>query len=493
MLVRGRSTVNVHAGAWVEVGDRHVVEGAWSGDYDAGDFTTAHVFSGTGLRTTSEGLVLATPTDTLQPLYLLYAEDRLFCSNSLAFLLAAADDDVDPDYPHYDLDLITIMFGLRRYRRTLPTRAGQTIRLYYHANVVVTRTLETRVVAKAGPPPFGSFGAYRTFLSDTIARVVANAVASGRRQRYRSLATVSSGYDSPACAVLARAAGCEETVTFRRARADFATQEDSGRTIAEYLGLRVTEFDADAYRHRSDFPEVEFCVAGGGEDVVMSVLEDSLRARLLFTGYHGDKVWSRINHDVGPHIVRGDASGCSLAEFRLRVGFLNVAVPFAGAVGHPSIHGISNSAEMHPWSLPDTAYDRPIPRRIVEEAGVPRALFGQVKKAVTMPYQRAEGVNPQLEEVMSPISHAAFASFAAARPLFKGFVDRATYATLHGLYRLNDRALESYALNRLATRVGRPLPKGPWMPWRYGKERAPHSLVFHWAMQRLRPRYLTLR
>jgi len=51
--------------AWVETGDRHVVEGAWSGDYDAGAFTTAHVFSGTGWRTRSEGLVLATPTDTL--------------------------------------------------------------------------------------------------------------------------------------------------------------------------------------------------------------------------------------------------------------------------------------------------------------------------------------------------------------------------------------------------------------------------------------------
>ena len=35
---------------------------------------------------------------------------------------------------------------------------------------------------------------------------------------------------------------------------------------------------------------------------------------------------------------------------------------------------------MKPWVL-GTDYDRPIPRRILEERGVPRAAFGQVKRA----------------------------------------------------------------------------------------------------------------
>ena len=35
---------------------------------------------------------------------------------------------------------------------------------------------------------------------------------------------------------------------------------------------------------------------------------------------------------------------------------------------------------MRPWSI-GGAYDRPIPRRIAEEAGVPRDLFGQNKMA----------------------------------------------------------------------------------------------------------------
>lgn len=37
---------------------------------------------------------------------------------------------------------------------------------------------------------------------------------------------------------------------------------------------------------------------------------------------------------------------------------------------------------MAAWSLRGTAYNRPIYRRVVEEAGVPRELFGMEKKAI---------------------------------------------------------------------------------------------------------------
>jgi len=41
--------------------------------------------------------------------------------------------------------------------------------------------------------------------------------------------------------------------------------------------------------------------------------------------------------------------------------------------------------EMAPWRL-GSDYDRPIPRRILEEAGIPRQLFGTRKKAVVETY-----------------------------------------------------------------------------------------------------------
>ena len=40
---------------------------------------------------------------------------------------------------------------------------------------------------------------------------------------------------------------------------------------------------------------------------------------------------------------------------------------------------------MRPWRL-DNSYDRPIPRRIAESAGLSRESFGMVKKAVTKHY-----------------------------------------------------------------------------------------------------------
>jgi hypothetical protein len=78
-----------------------------------------------------------------------------------------------------------------------------------------------------------------------------------------------------------------------------------------------------------------------------------------------------------------------LTEFRMRVGFLNASVPFFGCTRHPEIHAISTSVEMSPWSV-GGSYDRPIPRRIAEEAGVPRDAFGVSKEAVARPYLRGE-------------------------------------------------------------------------------------------------------
>ena len=64
----------------------------------------------------------------------------------------------------------------------------------------------------------------------------------------------------------------------------------------------------------------------------------------------------------------------------------------------PAIHRIANSPEMDPWRI-NPGYDRPIARRIAEERGVPRSMFGQVKmgSVVLFPSPRLPQ-NPQLRE-----------------------------------------------------------------------------------------------
>jgi hypothetical protein len=53
------------------------------------------------------------------------------------------------------------------------------------------------------------------------------------------------------------------------------------------------------------------------------------------------------------------------------------------------IHALSNSTELATWDLPGD-YSRPICRRIVEAAGVPRESFGMSKKASTNLFRQGE-------------------------------------------------------------------------------------------------------
>ena len=81
-------------------------------------------------------------------------------------------------------------------------------------------------------------------------------------------------------------------------------------------------------------------------------------------------------------IRRGDLGGHGMGELRLALGFVQLPLPFMGARQKADIVRITESSEMDPWRL-GNAYDRPIPRRIAEEAGVPRHLFGQSKDGLS--------------------------------------------------------------------------------------------------------------
>lgn len=106
----------------------------------------------------------------------------------------------------------------------------------------------------------------------------------------------------------------------------------------------------------------------------MLAMETDLRRSVFFTGFHGGRVWDIHGHP--DELLRSnDMSGASMNEFRLRVDFVHVPAPFIGAHRHPKIVEIGNSDAMKRWSI-GTDYDRPIPRRIAEDAGVPRAAFG---------------------------------------------------------------------------------------------------------------------
>ena len=134
-------------------------------------------------------------------------------------------------------------------------------------------------------------------------------------------------------------------------------------------------------------------------DECLRAPDEMLAGRLVLTGFHGDKIWDR-HEEAKPDLVRGDSSGASLGEFRLRVGFLHIPVPMLAFRAHARIKSIGGKADMIPFRT-YTKYDRPVPRRIAEEAGVPGHLFGQKKAAAATLTFNLEEVAPTLFRMLT--------------------------------------------------------------------------------------------
>lgn len=483
LLAPGTYGVQLWAGDGIEVRGERFFEGAWSGPFAGAQFLEAQTFTGSGGEAEPSGLRLACPTHTLAAVYFARYASGVYCANSLELLLAFARDELLEEYPYYDLDLMTVILGLRRYQKSIPSKSsiGGIFRSL-HANLFINREGRSTEQQKSRPPRFRTFQDYADFLSREVEAIATNASNSDRRFTYRLLATVSSGYDSACASALARRAGCEEAVTLA-SRPDGSNSDDSGEPVARSLGMTVESYDPTSYRFRTDMPEIEFISTGlGADDISFVALEQRLPGRLLLTGFHGDKVWSRDASYASPWIERGDPSGGSMENFRHRVGYYHLPVPFIGCTRQREINEISNSKEMLPWSLSGRDYDRPIPRRIVETAGVAREAFGQEKRVVALPYQTTSGQNPALERFLSETSLRSFREFVGqkARPWQRR---KPLHRWLHRAYRLNERVIHSPKLLAVAGRVGVRLPHYPLVPWRYSRALSEHSDIFQWAMR----------
>ncbi|HXV87318.1 MAG TPA: hypothetical protein VD793_11485 [Gemmatimonadales bacterium] len=381
----GQAHVLVLHGPRVETCPDWFAEAVWAGSYPAGDFDRTDLVFGSGGRLRGDSVVFVPSGTTVDRLQVLARAGGYLVSNSLACLLEAAHADLDPVYPHYYRDFSSITRGLGRGAHSLSTSAGPVSLEYFHN----LRWKGSALHHEPKPQPardFSSFARYRAFLDRTLELLSANLQSADRRHRYRLLGTLSSGYDSPTIAVLARPHGLSEVLSFRSACAGCA---DDGQVLGSILGLRVYTVARDAWRHTM-VPEAPFLAADAkGEDVYFAGAEAMLAGRVLLTGFHGDKMWDRDTTALGDNIVRGDQSGLSLTEYRLRVGFLHCPLAFAGVRQVRDVNAISRSPELKPWDVTGS-YSRPICRRIVEDAGVPRHAFGVAKRASSVLFFRRE-------------------------------------------------------------------------------------------------------
>jgi len=113
-------------------------------------------------------------------------------------------------------------------------------------------------------------------------------------------------------------------------------------------------------------------------------IEKQCSAGVVFNGYQGDSVWD-INIQekfLNRNLMRSRNMGFC-GEMRLKSGCIMVPVPGLLSTQVQDIVKISRSPEMAGWRL-NNNYDRPIPRRISETAGVKRHHFGMKKNYIAI-------------------------------------------------------------------------------------------------------------
>lgn len=346
--------VRAHCGPQIEISRHGFFEGCWTGDFPDFDFDRADYVFGTGIRIRDGSPVFVPPSHTLDALYVWLHPGGYCVSNSLAFLCEYAG--VDLPYAAYCRRFASVVLGIERYRQQIYRNArGSLHRIVCDPFSVVGGALrpDRRDVSRH----FVDFAAYRAHLADVLRRASENAAHPDRKRTYTPLATCSTGYDSSACAVLTAEIGGRTAITFGT---DRTGKTDSGRAVGSCLGLEVEELPG----HAGDWvanglAEVEFCASGlSGDDIVFLQAENRLRHRLLITRFHGDSVWD-LEKPAGTTIERGDLSGSSLGELRLRLPFIHLPLPFVGCRDWPAIQRISRSEEMQAYRI-GGEYDRPI-------------------------------------------------------------------------------------------------------------------------------------
>lgn len=386
MIFEQGGNATLYHGSFVETFDDGFFEGGWDGEVSALDFDQSHFFLGSGGKVVNGGYLVSSPGHVLERIYSSRLGGRLYFSNSFSFILSCSGQCLRNDYYGYESAFASVLNGVKCYVKSIPTNSGE-IGVHYLKNLNIDHSLNIIELEKPKPPEFADFENYNESLSSYLESLRHNINSPQRRVKFDFCSTISNGYDAAASAAKAVEVGCDISCSFDSPE---KYQGDDGRDISKILCFNQVEYrDALDYLHREDLVEAEFLSSGElGTGIVFSAFEDLWFRKAVFMGERGDKIWDKNWGDVNDEMrVAGEVfAGTSMIENRLRVGYILIPLPLYGALSWPSISKISNSEEMRPYSI-GGGYDRPIPRRILEEKGVPRESFGIKKNGAGFNYR----------------------------------------------------------------------------------------------------------
>jgi len=468
--VRGK-VIEVDCGTSVRRAEDAFFEGTWVGPANISAVLDSTAPFGTGMVIRGADAYAIPPGHTTALLFSYRAGNELYLANTFVGLLAKAGLELLAGTDYTSL-FARIADGLRATPTQLPTSGGPAqFHLFENLRLLPCGTLET--VPKPRERPFSSYEDIVTRLDSALASALKNA------PDYEPVIALSNGYDSTAVAVLGARHGLRRALTFRESRPPAFTRDasDSGEATAQRLGMSIETFDRTEYLRRSDLPEAEFMASGfTGEEVPFVAFENELRHKLMLTGQLGGWVFLR-NKPPTPALERKDFSACSVSEFRLRLDTIDLPLLIFGMTQIVSTSALSRSAAMQPWSV-GGYYDKPITRRLIEEAGFPRQSFGTSKRAATAL------IHVKGEALMSPASVASVRAFAAAEGKSVDLSPRRGLTRLErGLMKVTRRLQLGRLTASIAERQRTIVQHRP----------DTGSILFRWGVAQIRSRYESLR
>lgn len=373
VLARGQEKIRILHGPMVETGSDRVVEGVWDGCFRDGGFDKTDLFFGSGLRVRDNKITFVTSASGIDRIWYVECRGGLYVGNTLPGLLSVAQLVLDADYPHYASDLLTVgTKGLCRYKRSIPT-VGPDVQLVYFNNLVWDGQAIEEIDKPEHSPDFSRFSVYRDFLHATAGKLGENARDAQRKYPIRMQVGLSTGYDSVATAVVAKSAGCNDAVSIVNSTSLWRGS-DSGKPIADYLGLKCRTYEHHGRNYKNEV--AIWASSGGSGGRNLSLFDYPEPLSIFFSGGYGDTIWEKRKQGLKQPVGNYEEM---ISEFRLLTGLFLIQLPWWGIRKAAQIQKISLMEEMQPWVLGNN-YDRPIARRLGEEAGVPRHLFGMRKK-----------------------------------------------------------------------------------------------------------------
>lgn len=381
-------------GKGVEYGKNYLFEGVWEGDYEKLDFYKSDFFYGSGAFINRKGICRFVPPKVCTDfLYVLHDKltKKTYVSNSFVFIFKHINLKVE--------DELFLIFKnnfhrLAKEQSALGADRGDPLILdtvhysmysmMYHNFTVDDNGNINFLFRLPYKLEIEDFETYKNFLVETTAKIIENGKSSFRKNKFSSISMLSTGYDSSAVSAIYSKAGGKDAISL-----EVVTRghHDCGSSIAKYLNLHCIEclpprgnVDSLAFKFPvSNYMDIyEFvATAGIGDNYVFKNMEPFFKNRIVFSGLYGDGSWSKKvkNGGLAHHISYMKSRN----EFRLRVGYFLVPVPAFGAYFPYVLKKINKLPSMKPYNVA-SKYNRPIPRRICEEMGVPREMFG-IKKA----------------------------------------------------------------------------------------------------------------